>query len=392
MKKYIFILTTLVLILILTSCSTNQQPNKIIETTEKKPTIEPIVLDIVLSDKGLTFQREIADYINPEDLETHFDYYGLADIAGKCYHFVKDDQLEKFTIDQANSNLLGPNGQVFPYKLIDGNLTIEALSLVEKLGLIIENYPNLRIIKTANNNFKKAILNGTAYADYGKKQDKKFAEKEVDIVNIAEGFALIIIDDKPYLTSEQNLTIVQNEFEDKEGAATVEPPLVLAWDLYGNKSEQVIDSLVDVVIPKWLSLQNVNGDINDLYRPQYTENVRRQGAKLWVLVNNSFDPDMTTEMLASCKARQNFIVQLIQYAKNNKVDGINLDFENVYLKDSDRYVQLAAELHVATKELGIPLSIAVTVPEGSDNWSKVFDRKRLAKVSEYITLMAYVVQ
>ncbi len=389
MKKNILLLTTLVLVLLLISCSTTEQPVKIVEKTENKPTIEPIILDIMLSDKGLTFQREIADYMNPEYLESHVDYYGLADITGKCYHFVKDDQLEVFKMDQANGNLLGPNGQVFPYKMIDGNLAIETQALADKLGLTVEKHSNLRIIKTADSSFKKAILNGTAYADYGKQQDKKFAEKEVDIVNIAEGFALIIADNKPYLTSELNLTMFQNELEDKESAATVEPPLVLAWDLYGNQSEQAIDSLVDVVIPKWLSLQNEAGDINDLFRPQYTDNVRKQGAKLWVLVNNSFDPDMTAAMLKSCQARQNFIDQLIQYAKKNKVDGINLDFENIYLKDSDRYVQLAAELHVATKQIGIPLSIAVTVPGGSDNWSKVYDRKRLAKVSEYVTLMAY---
>ncbi len=360
-----------------------------VETTEKEPTIEPIVLDIVLSDKGLTFQRTIDDFISPEYLENHLDYYGLADIDNKRYHFVKDDQLEVFTIDQTNGKLLGPNGQVLSYKMIEGELAIEAQALAEKLHLVVENHPNLRVIKTDNSVFEKAILSGTAYADYGKQRDKKFTEKEVDIVNIAEGFALIIIDNKPYLTSELNLTTVQNEIEKEERAGDVMKPLVLAWDLYGNKSEQVIDKLVDVVIPKWLSLQNENGDINDLFRPQYTENIRKQGAKLWVLVNNSFDPDMTSLLLKNSQARQNFIEQLIDYVRKNKVDGINLDFENMHLADSDRYVQLAAELHVATKQIGVPLSIAVTVPGGSDNWSKVFDRKRLAKVSEYITLMAY---
>ncbi len=385
MKKSLILTILLVLSIALIGCTAGQKP--MVEPAQPEPAIEPIVLDIVLSDDAISFTRSIDDYIDPESLENQFAFYGLADLPNKRYQFVKDDVLISFAIDQTAGNLTADNGLVIPYKIVDDKLCLAVEPLAGLLGLQIEKYQDLRIVKSAAASFNKAIINGTAYRDYGKINSEKFTEKEVSVVNVAEGFALIIVDQQPYLTSELNLTMLQSE----PAAELTESvsPLVLAWDLYGNEPEQAIDQLVDVVIPKWLSLQAADGSINNLYRPDYAANVKRQGAALWVLVNNNFDPDMTAQFLADSTARQNFIDQLVAYVSQNQIGGINLDFENIYLKDSDRYVQLAAELHVATKRLNIPLSIAVTVPGGSENWSQVYDRRRLSAVSEYITLMAY---
>ncbi len=387
MKKNTIFVILVVVFVLLVACNSNQQPIDIVESTQPEPVIEPIVLDIVLSNNDVSFKRVIDNYIDPEGLENQFEFYGLADLANKRYQLVKDDQISLFAIDEANSNLVGDSGQLIPYKIIDDKLCLAVEPLVALLDLQVETYDDLRIIKSNDATFSKAMFSGTAYRDYTKLNSEKFTETEVSVVNIAEGFALIIIADKAYLTSELNLTIVQDELE--QPAQQAVKPLVLAWDLYGDDEEKTIDSLVDVVIPKWLALQTVEGDINDLFKAQYVNNVKKQSAEVWVLVNNDFDPDKTAQFLASSVARQKFIEQLIDYVKRNRVAGINLDFENMYLKDSDAYVQLAAELHVETQKLGIPLSIAVTVPGGSENWSQVYDRRRLAKVSEYITLMAY---
>ncbi len=368
-------------------CTDNQQQIDIVESTQAEPTIEPIVLDVILSDSGVSFKRTIDNYIDPESLEKQFNFYGMPDFENKRYQLVVDDKLYRFKFDEANSNLVTDSGQIIPYEIVGGKLCLAVKPLAALLNLQVESHEGLRIIKSPNAAFGKAMFSGTAYRDYTKVNSEKFTETEVSVVNIAEGFALIIIADKAYLTSELNLTLVQEEL--LEIAEKPVKPLVLAWDLYGNKVEQTIDPLVDVVIPKWLSLQSADGEINDLYNPEYAANTKKQGAELWVLVNNGFDPDLTAQFLANSQARQKFIDQMIAYVKQNWVAGINLDFENMYLKDSDAYVQLAAELHVETKKLGIPLSIAVTVPGGSENWSQVYDRARLAKVSEYITLMAY---
>ncbi len=387
MKKFVLIILVALIASAFVACSSEQPPIKIGDTTQAEPTVEPIVLDVILSEQAVTFGRQIDDYIDPELLENQFDFYGLADFANRRYTLVRNDRVEQFTLDETGAVLTAPSGREIPCRISGDKLLLEARALTELLGLEIVKNDHLRIIKAADVQFNKAIFSGTAYRDYSKLESEKYSEKEVDIVNIAEGFALIIIDQKPYLTSELNLTLLQQELTTAQ--PVVERPLVLAWDLKGNKSDQTIDALIDVVVPVWLSLQDASGNVNDLYRPQYAANVKRQGAKLWVLVNNGFDRDLTAQFLADSMARQNFVDQMVNYVTTNQIDGINLDFENMYLKDSDRYVQLAAELHAATQKLGIPLSVAVTVPGGSENWSLVYDRRRLAKLTEYVTLMAY---
>ncbi len=358
-------------------------------TSKTQAEIDPIILDVIATDNGVAFERAINQYISLEKLEKQFDFYGLYDAVNDTYDLVYKDRHTVFQLDHTKGEMIGNNAQTIPFTIENEEIKLDSKSIAKLFSIDVDSYDNLRVIRARDdlNPFKKALLSGTAYRDYSKLQAERFQEREVQIVNVAEGFALIIIDGQPYLTSELNLTMIQDELP--EQPTNKIQPIVMAWDLYGNKSDQKIDSLVDVVIPKWLSLQDVNGKINDLFRPEYTANVRRQGADLWVLVNNGFDPDMTAQFLANGKARQVFIQSLIDYVKNNGVAGINLDFENMHLKDSDRYVQLAAELHVATVANNIPLSIAVTVPGGSENWSLVYDRPRLGQIAEYITLMAY---
>ncbi len=367
-----------------------ENPSIIKEDTSKvQAGLDPIVLDVIATEQGISFERSIAQYISLEKLEKQFDFYGLYDAVNDTYDLVYNNRHTVFVLDREKGEMVGDNFEAVPFKMEDGEIMLASESVAKLFSIDIDSYDNLRIIRRRNDlePFKKALLSGTAYRDYGKLQADQFQEDEVQIVNIADGFALVISEGQPYLTSELNLTIIQDELT--EQSADSVQPIVLAWDLYGNKSDQKIDALIDVVIPKWLSLQDVNGKINTLFRPEYTANIKRQGANLWVLVNNGFDPDMTAQFLANGKARQNFIDALIAYVKENDVAGINLDFENIHLKDSDRYVQLAAELHVATVANSIPLSIAVTVPGGSENWSLVYDRRRLGQIAEYITLMAY---
>ncbi|NMA65004.1 MAG: glycoside hydrolase, partial [Clostridiaceae bacterium] len=71
------------------------------------------------------------------------------------------------------------------------------------------------------------------------------------------------------------------------------------------------------------------------------------------------------------------------------LDGINLDFENMYKKDRDAYTQFVREFYPLAKEQGLIVSVDVTVPDGSDTWSKCYDRKALSESVDYVCLMTY---
>ena len=146
---------------------------------------------------------------------------------------------------------------------------------------------------------------------------------------------------------------------------------------------------LDVVSPTWFAVVdgvgNVanNGDIN------YVNWAHLNGYKVWGLVSNSFNPDITHEFLDNTDKREKIISQLLIYAKLYELDGLNIDFENIYVKDKDMLSQFMRELYPLCREQGLTLSIDVTMISGSANWSQSFDRKALSKAVDYVNLMAY---
>ena len=71
------------------------------------------------------------------------------------------------------------------------------------------------------------------------------------------------------------------------------------------------------------------------------------------------------------------------------MDGINLDFENVYEKDKDNFTKLVCELSPRIRDIGKVISVNVTAPDGAADWSLCYDRNKLAKAADYLVFMAY---
>ena len=71
------------------------------------------------------------------------------------------------------------------------------------------------------------------------------------------------------------------------------------------------------------------------------------------------------------------------------MDGVNIDFEYMKQEDRDLFSRFMIELSPRIKELGKVVSIDVTAPDGSPDWSLCFDRKVLSDVSDYMMFMAY---
>ena len=167
----------------------------------------------------------------------------------------------------------------------------------------------------------------------------------------------------------------------------------LAWQYLSQSTPDMsnVSKLagLNVVSPTWFSLSSGSGDIDSIADVRYSNWAHKNDYQVWALVTNDFNKDMTSEMLANPASREIAENTLIQYAKDYKLDGINLDFENMYIKDKDLFTQFVKELYQKTKLMGITLSVDVTVIAKNSNWSESYDRKALAKVSDYIALMAY---
>lgn len=167
----------------------------------------------------------------------------------------------------------------------------------------------------------------------------------------------------------------------------------LTWQYVSQRTPDMSSTTklpgVNVLSPTWFTLINESGDIKSIADVNYSNWAHNNGYQVWALVDNQFDKEMTSKLLANPVARKRAIDSLIKYAKDYKLDGINVDFENMYTRDRDLFTLFVKELYAKTKPLGITLSVDVTVIVSSSNWSNCYDRKALAQVSDYIALMAY---
>ena len=146
---------------------------------------------------------------------------------------------------------------------------------------------------------------------------------------------------------------------------------------------------LNVVSPTWFTLANEKGDLEDRGSQSYINWAHRNGYKVWVLVDNQFNSELTSKMLGNASARAKFISSLMSSAKKYKLDGINIDFENMYIKDKNAFTQFMKELSKQTKDNGLVLSVDVSIIAVNSNWSESFDRAALSKVVDYVALMTY---
>lgn len=146
---------------------------------------------------------------------------------------------------------------------------------------------------------------------------------------------------------------------------------------------------VNVVSPTWFELQDGKGTIKGKADPAYVKWAHDRGYQVWALFSNGFEPDRTTEALATVESRFSMIQQLIAFAEIYDLQGINVDFENVYTKDKENLVQFMKEMTPLLHEQGLVVSIDVTPKSNSEMWSVFLDRSALGKVVDYMMVMAY---
>lgn len=167
----------------------------------------------------------------------------------------------------------------------------------------------------------------------------------------------------------------------------------LAWqptfDEENNMAKSKKIEGLNVVSPCWFSIENQWGLIKNQADITYAKAMQEKGYQIWPLITNSFDPDLTKEIVHNPNARKNVIKQLLMYVALYHLDGINLDFENIYDEDKDAVAQFVKEISEALHEVNVIVSIDVTVPSNVSQWSLSYDRKVYSEAVDYVMLMAY---
>ncbi len=114
------------------------------------------------------------------------------------------------------------------------------------------------------------------------------------------------------------------------------------------------------------------------------------GYKIWAAVSNSeAGKGITSKVLNDYKLREKLINNIMDLVNSYDIDGINIDFENMYETDKEVFSRFIIELAPRLKECSKVLSVDVTAPDGSPEWSLCYDRNTIGKEADYIIFMAY---
>lgn len=177
----------------------------------------------------------------------------------------------------------------------------------------------------------------------------------------------------------------------------IEGKVNMVWDYFSQyaSAPQRIGKIqgINVVSPTFFSLQkkgkgNIIANVGS-NGTNYINWAHNNGYKVWALVSNDSMKETTSEILNDYKLREDLINNIITIVENYNLDGINIDFENVYESDKDVFSRFIIELAPRLKEQGKVLSVDVTAPDGSPDWSLCYNRNVIADVADYIVFMGY---
>ena len=186
--------------------------------------------------------------------------------------------------------------------------------------------------------------------------------------------------------------------QDTKETPQISDKISLVWDYYSQYAkvpdrQGITLSGVNVISPSFFELEKLGkGNVIDKVGTdgkKYINWATQNGYKIWPMVANDSMIETTSEILNDYELRQKLIETIIKLVKTYNLDGINIDFENMYKNDKDLFSRFIIELYPRLKECNAVLAVDVTAPDGSDTWSQCFDRKVIADNSDYVIFMAY---
>ncbi|RED59355.1 S-layer homology domain-containing protein [Cohnella lupini] len=172
--------------------------------------------------------------------------------------------------------------------------------------------------------------------------------------------------------------------------ATPPQRIQLGWQ-YGETTrqfeQQVAQSEVNTVSPRWFYLGKTS-TVEDHTDTSLIEWAHNNGKKVWAMVGNHSDQEISHQMLSQSDQRQAFILKLTELVRKYGIDGLNIDFENIGPQDRNSFTTFIKELSQQMKTIPAVLSVNVSPDFGMD-WTEVFDYSELGKTADYVILMGY---
>lgn len=371
-------------------------------------------INLVINNKNVTSNLKkdilIQDgkiYLSKQDLGNFFDKYIYEDTQNNQIITTYDTKIATISLDENKMNINGANKSTSTHVIKqDDIIYIPIEELKDVYGIDIEYIEESKVLTldSTTREQKKAIIT----KDVPVKSTKKFISRTVDrikkgsyVVVVAEenGYTRIRTENGKlgYVKSNKiaNIVTVREAIEETK---QIEGKANLVWDYYSevakapNREGVTMDG-VNVVSPSFFHISS-EGELQanvGQEGKEYIQWAHNNGYKVWAMVQNDGDGmlQVTSDIMNDYNKRKELINEIVLACIQYKLDGVNLDFENMKQDDKDMYSRFIIELTPRIKEMGLVVSVDVTAPDGSETWSMCFDRHVIGDVADYIVFMAY---
>lgn len=391
-------------------------PNYVMEEDDGK-------IHLIINNTNLTSSDRLSNdvliengviYLSEQDISRFFDSYLYYE--NKYNQYITTSNTKVATIE-VGSNKMEVNGISTP---ISGTIIERDGENGEKIVYLpfsemkdvynveIQNIEETNIILI--DSLDREQITAEATKDFSVKLKTKFLSRTIDKVKKGDQVVVISKTDDGWAkirTAKGKIGYVktdklQNEKrvrENMEQEQQIENEKIsMVFDYYSesrvapNRNGTTITG-VNVVSPSFFVLKELGkGEIIDKVGTSgqnYIKWAKENGYKVWAMFANDSMIETTSEILNDYKVRKQTIENIVDLAVQYGIDGINLDFENIYKEDKDMFTRFVIELYPRLKDLGMSLTVDVTAPDGGDNWSLCYDRDALADNCDYLVYMGY---
>lgn len=348
-------------------------------------------------------------YLSESDVANFFDKYIYQDEETNNIITTYEKKVAAIGFEENKITINGSEKEIYAHAIEkDEEVYLPVSEMTDVYDVEIANIEETKVVTmdSLDRGQKRAIVT----SDLAVKSSTNFISKTVD--RVKKGDCVIVVSsDKGYSrirTANGKLGYIksnklENEFtvrEDMEETKQVEGKINLTWDYfseYGSAPDRTGTTIdgVNVVSPAFFYLDE-DGKLQENVGSRgqaYIEWAHSNGYKVWPMISNANAAreslEITSEIMNSYTKRQELIESIVEKCVEYKLDGINVDFENMKAEDKDMYSRFIIELTPRLKEIGAVTSVDVTAPDGGETWSMCFDRHVIGDVADYIIFMAY---
>ncbi len=405
-KKIKKILIIIIAIILIGTIAYNISNNIIVDKNKS--------INLVINNKNVTsnLKKEIIIendniYISKQDLGNFFDKYIYEDTENNNIVTTYNNKIASISLEKNKININGSTKNTYAHaENKEGIIYVPITELEDVYGIEIKYLPDSKVltIDSTSKEQKKGIITKNVSV----KSSTKFISKTIDKVKKGS-YVIVVSEDKGYtkIRTENgkvgyvktnkvaNTVVVREEMQETK---QIEGKVNMVWDYYSevasapDRTGVTMDG-VNVVSPAFFHL-NTSGELTENVGTKgqaYIDWAHSNGYKVWPMVQNAGNGmlNVTSNIMNDYNKRQKLINQIVNYCVKYKLDGINIDFENMKKEDKDMYSRFIIELTPRLKDMGIVVSVDVTAPDGSETWSLCFDRNVIGDVADYIIFMAY---